>query len=61
VTIGLLQNNSWVAQVNAAAGEFIIVIEPPQPGVYEIVAATNVADPSLATDVVIDRLGWVPR
>ena len=62
VTIGLLRNNAWAGQVNlTGAGEYIAVLQPPARGVYEVVVANNLSGPSLATDVAVTSLGWVPR
>jgi hypothetical protein len=61
-TIGLLKNDQWAAQVNVTTpGEFIVVIEPPGAGAYDVVVANNVVDPSLHTEVAITRMAWVTR
>ena len=60
VTVGLLKNSQWAGQVHVTTpGEFIVVIEPPGSGSYDIVVANNLPEDSLETDVVIERLGWI--
>jgi hypothetical protein len=62
VTIGLLTKDQWAAQVNVTSpGEFIVVIAPPRRGTYDVVVANNLPGTSLDNDVVITRIGWVPR
>jgi hypothetical protein len=63
VSIGLLKNNKWAAQINITEpGDFTVVIAPPSSGNYSVLVANDLRQPQdLDTSVVLSRLGMVRK
>ena len=59
VTVGLVRDNHWVAQVPISAnGPFRVVIQAPEAGSYGVVIASN--GRGLVHDrVTVHRIGWI--
>lgn len=59
LTIGLQRDNVWAAIVNVTApGEFYAAIEAPEPGLFSLVVANNVANDGSRNDVRIESTRW---
>jgi len=59
ITIGLLKNNQWAAQVNVTdPGDFTVVIAPPGGGSYSILLANDLQH-GLDTSVVLTKVGLI--
>jgi hypothetical protein len=59
ISIGLLRNNQWVAQVNITdPGDFTVVIAPPSGGSYSILAANDLQH-GLDTSIVLTKIGLI--
>jgi hypothetical protein len=62
ITVGLLKDAAWAAQVNVTEpGLFTVVIQPPGQGTYEIIVANNLPGPSREIDAAISRIAWIER
>jgi hypothetical protein len=62
LTIGLVRDGAWAAQVNVTdVGAFTVVIQPPGAGTYDVIVANNLTDTSRETDVAISRIAWIGR
>lgn len=60
MTVGLLKDNQWAAQINVTdPGDFTVVIAPPGRGTYTIVIAHNLPK-SLETSIAVTRFGMLP-
>jgi hypothetical protein len=60
LSLGLVQNGSWIAQVPVVAtGDFVVVVKVPSDGSYSVVLANNLPGRSLHNQLTIDRIGWV--
>lgn len=60
VTIGLLRDDQWAAQVNVTKpGNFTVVIAPPARGAYTIVVANDVPGNGADTTAVLTQFGVI--
>jgi hypothetical protein len=61
LSIGLLKDDKWAAQVNVTEpGDFTVVIAPPGSGTYSLLIANNLPE-SLETSIVLTKFGMVPK
>jgi hypothetical protein len=61
ITVGLLRNNEWAAQVNITdPGDFTVIIAPPNGGTYSILVANDLPE-GLDTSIVLTKFGRLPK
>ena len=62
LTIGLVRDGKWAAQVVVGdVGAFTAVIQPPGAGTYDVIVANNLPDALRETDVAISKIAWMGR